>query len=146
MNVIPLTALEAASCGFTTKIVLTYADIIKLTSGAAASIFPGFNEANTFPANALVDNALVIVKTAFTGQAGTLTCAITDTPANGVTATGLDLTTTGAKGGYNLTKPTVYTAVGQLLITVTSQNAIAAWTAGEVHVYVNFIDLNTLDR
>jgi hypothetical protein len=146
MQITPLTALEAASCGFNTKISLTAADLVLLTSGTAASIFPAFNTAGTFAANCLLNDAMAVVKTAFTGGTGTLTFGVSD-GTNQILATGLDLTTAGIKGVFNLTKPVMYTAAGAISITVTSQNAIANWsTGGEVDIYVNFVDVNTLNR
>jgi hypothetical protein len=146
MQIIPLTSNEASFGGFTHKVVLTYADIILLTSGTAASIYPAFNNALTFLAGTYIVDAVAIVKTAFTGQVGTLTFGVTDTAANQLLASGLSLTVAGPVAAYNLTKPIVETAAGQVLITVTSQNAIAGWTAGELHIYLNLVDLNTLDR
>jgi len=147
MLITALTTLEAASAGFTTKISLTAADVVLLTSGTAASIFPGFNTTTTFPANCMVNDMLAVVKTAFTGQTGTLTFGVNDTgAANQLLATGLDLTTVGLKAAFNVTKPVIYTAAAQFLITVTSQNAITGWTAGEVDIYVNFVDVTALNR
>lgn len=145
MLITPLTALEAASCGFNTKISLTYQDIILLTSGTAASIFPGFNSANTFPAGCWAGDLMTIVKTAFSGAGGTLTFGISD-GTNQLINTGSDLTTTGAMQTNNLTKPTVYTAASKFTITATSQNSILGWTAGELDIFLNFVDVNNLNR
>ena len=146
MQITPLTALEAATSGFTQKITLTYADIILLTSGTAASIYPVFNGTTTSPAGLYINDAVAVVKTAFTGQTGTLTFGVTDTASNQILATGLSLTSAGILGAFNLTKAVAETAASQLLITVTSQNAITGWTAGELDIYVNIVDVNTLNR
>jgi hypothetical protein len=146
MQIVPLVIEEAAYSGFTQKIILTAADIILLTSGTAASIFPDFNVATQFAAGTYITDLAINVKTAFTGQAGTLTMALTDTAANALSAAGLSLTAAGWLASYNLTKPILETAVGQILATITSQNAITGWTAGEVHIYLALSDLNTLDR
>jgi hypothetical protein len=146
MQIIPLVLEEAAYSGFTHKLVLTSADIILLTSGTAASIYPTFNTAVQFPAGTYIFDAVAVVKTAFAGQAGTLTFGVTDTATNAIIASGTSLITAGYVASYNLTKPQLETAAAQLLITVTSQNAIAGWTAGELHIYVALADLATLDR
>lgn len=144
MQIVPLTALEAASCGFTHKLIVTAADVVLLTSGAAASIFPGFNGAATFPAGCLLDSAVAFVKTAFAGGAGTLTFGISD-GTNQIIATATDLKTVGPTA-YNLTKPVAYSAAAAISITVTAGTAITGWTSGELDVFLNFIDLNTLAR
>ena len=47
-----------------------------LARGAAASIFPGFNGTATFPAGCVIQDAVAIVKTAFSGPGGTLTMGL----------------------------------------------------------------------
>lgn len=145
MQITPFTALEAASCGFTTKVALFAADIILLTSGAAASIFPGFNSTATFPAMCYLVDAVGVTKTAFTGGTGTLTYGVGD-GTNQILATGTDMTTAGTVAGYNVTKPCVYSAASKISITVTAGTSILGWTAGELDVLLYFVDLNTLNR
>jgi len=146
MTITPLTADEAALNNFTHKIALTYADIILLTSGTAASIFPGYMEANTFPAGCYITDAMAVVKTAFTGGTGTLTFGVTDTSANAILAPGTTMTVAGTMAAYNLTKPVTYATAQQLLLTVTAGTSILGWTAGELDIYVMFIDVNILNR
>jgi hypothetical protein len=145
MNIVSLTALEAASSSFTHKLQLFAADIAALTSGVAASIFPGFNGTVQFPAGCYLIDSAAFVKTGFTGDPGTLTFGVSD-GTNQLIATATDLKTTGNTAGFNLTKPVVYSAASKISITVTSQNAITNWTGGEVDIYLNFVDLNTLSR
>lgn len=145
MLITALTAIEAATAGFNTKISLTAADVATLTSGTAASIYPGFNESNTFVAGYYLQDAMTIVKTGFTGQTGTLTFGISD-GTNQIINTGSDMTTTGAMQAYNLTKPLTYTTASKISITVTSQNAIASWSGGELDIYLNIVDVNLLNR
>ena len=144
MTITPLTALEAASCGFTHKLVITAADVVTLTSGVAASIFPGFNGTANFPANCILDSATAFVKTAFAGGTGTLTFGISD-GTNQIINTGTDLKTVGPTT-YNLTKPVGYSSASKISITVTAGTGITGWTSGELDVFINFVDLNTLAR
>ena len=141
----PLTALEAASASMTVKVSLTSADVVLLTSGAAASIYPGFNETNTFPAGFYLVDAVAVVKTAFAGGAGTLTFGVAD-GTNQILAAGTDMTTAGVMAGYNLTKPVVYSAASKISITVTAGTAITGWTSGELDIYLNLVNLTALNR
>lgn len=145
MQIIPLTLEEAAYSGFTQKLILTAADIVLLTSGTGASVYPNFNVATLFPAGTYITDAVAVVKTAFAGQTGTLTFSITDTATNSIIAAGTNLLVAGFAAGCNLTKPVLEPAA-QFLITVTSQNAITGWTSGELHVYLAITDMATLDR
>lgn len=145
MQIIPLTIEEAANCNFTQKIVLTYADIVTLTSATAASVYPDFNNASTFPAGTYMRDAVMRVVTPFTGGTGTLTLQLGDgTTANKFLAA-LDLTTAGYEG-FNATQPLMFNAAGALKATVTAGTGITGWTAGEVHIYVDLVPVAQLDR
>jgi hypothetical protein len=144
MQITPLTIEEAANNNFTHKIVLTYADIVTLTSGTGASVYPGFNETNTFPAGTYITDAAATVVTAFTGGTGTLAMTLGDgTTANKFLAS-LSLTATGFFG-FNSTSPEMFNAAGQIVATVTAGTSILGWTAGEVHIYLNIANIPVLD-
>ena len=144
-QIIPLTVEEAAMTGFTQKIVLTYADVVGLTSGTAASIYPTFNTAVNVPAGTYIQDMIGVVKTAFAGGTGTLTYGVSD-GTNQYIATATDLKTAGYTAGYNLTKPVMMTGSTQVQITVTAGTGITGWTAGELHIYINLANVALLDR
>lgn len=144
MQIIPLTVEEAASSGFTQKLIITYADVILLTSGTAASIFPAFNAATDAPNGTYIQDMVAIVKTPFTGQAGTLTFGVSD-GTNQYIATATSMTAA-SYTGYNLTKPVMMAGATQIQITVTSQNSILNWTAGELDIFINMANLPVLNR
>ena len=151
MQIIPLTMLESAGSEFTHKMILTAADIALLTSGTGASIYPGFNEANTFGAGQYVFAAAIVVKTPFTfsgANNGTLVFTVGDaTTANRfVASTDLKGTVT-YQVGTIANYPFVYTAASQITITATAgtQN-INLVNVGELHIYLGICPLPLLDR
>lgn len=143
-QIVALTLDESAYTGFTQKITLTSADIILLTSGAAASIYPTFQGASNCPAGTYIQDVIANVKTVFAGGAGTLVFTVTD-GTNTYIAASTDLKTAGYTG-YNLTKPVMMTGATQLQITVTAGTSILGWTSGELHIYVNLANIPVLDR
>lgn len=151
MQIIPLTLDEAASSEFTQKIVLTYADLVLLTSGTGASVYPGFNETNTFAAGKYVFAAVAVVKTpfAFSGaNNGTLTFTLGDAGSANrlIASTDLKGSVTYQVGAF-ANYPYVYTAASQILLTATAATqAITALTAGELHIYLGISDVPLLDR
>lgn len=151
MQAIPLTTQEAANTEFTRKLILTYADIIQLTSGTGASVLPGFNSAITFPTGLYVFAATAVVKTAFgfTGaNNGTLVFTLGDSgdAARFIASTDLKGTVTYQAGA--ITKyPYVYTAAGQILLTVTAATqVIGLVNVGELHIYLGATQMPVLDR
>lgn len=143
-TITPLTVEEAAFSGFTEKVTLTYADIILLTSGTAAAIYPVFNTTGNVPLGNYVQDMATVVKTAFTGGTGTLTFGISD-GTNQYIATATSLTAAGYTG-YNLTKPVMLPGTTQIQITVTAGTSILGWTAGELDIYINMANLPVLNR
>ena len=150
MQIIPLTLNEAGFGGFTHKIVLTAADVILLTSGVAASIYPGFNGSATFPAGLYVKDAALRVVTAFAysgANNGTLTATVGDGNSATVFIASTDMKTAGYTAGFNSTKPQLYSVADTIdaFFTAATQ-AITALVAGEVHVYLEVVAINQLDR
>ena len=142
MTINSFTGLEAAESGFTHKAVLTYADIVLLTSGTAYSIFPGYNNTAT-NVNMLVKDCQVFVKTAFVGT-GTLVATIGD----GSTAAAFMASTTLKTAGWivgalsNAAKP-----AGDIIkITPTAGTDITTFTAGEVHIFFTIVDGDIIAR
>lgn len=150
MQIIPLTLNEAGNSGMTHKMVLTFADIILLTSGTAASIYPGFNGATTFPAGLYVKDAAMRVVTAFAysgANNGTLVATVGDGSSAAAFLASTDLKTAGYTAGFNATKPQLYSVADTIDITPTAATqAITLLTAGEVHIYMELVALNLLDR
>lgn len=151
MQIIPLTIEESANTGFQQKLVLTYADLAVLTSGTGASIYPGFNETNTFGAAHRVTAAWAKVVTPFAysgANNGTLVFTLGDSGSATRLMANTDLkgTVTYQEGAIaNL--PYTYTAAGQILITATAATqALTALTAGELHIYLGIAPMNLLDR
>lgn len=150
MQIIPLTEEEAASTGFTHKMKILAADLALLTSGTAASIYPGFNGATTFAAGLYVRDAASVVVTPFTSSGGAIT-TLTLSVGDGNSATAYinaqDLKTAGYTAAFNGTKPAIYSAADTIDATVTIVGqTMASINAGEVHVYMALTDLALLDR
>ena len=148
MQIIPLSLVEAGNTGFTHKLVVTYSDVAVLTSGTAASVYPGFNGSTTGPAGLMVNNAAWRVVTAFTFAPGTLVFSLGDgSDAARFIAASTDLKTA-AFGGAAITKfPYVYAAADTIDITVTAgAGALTSATAGELHIYLSMVPLAQLDR
>ena len=136
MRISSLTGLEAAESGFTHKMVLTYADLVLLTSGTAYSIYPAYN-ATTTNANMLVKDCQVYVKTAFVGT-GTLLLAVGDGSTAAAYAASTSIKTAGWIVGA-LTKPAI--PAGDIIkITPTAGTDITTFTAGEVQIFFTIVD------
>lgn len=150
MQIIPLTLNESGFGGFTHKMVLTYSDIAALTSGSAASIYPGFNGSTTFPAGLYVKDAAINVVTAFAysgANNGTLTLAVGDGSSSTAFINTTSLKTAGFTASFNATKPQLYSVADTIDIVATAATqAITALTAGEVHVYMELCAMDKLDR
>jgi hypothetical protein len=151
MQIVPLTQEEAAGSGQTHKIIVTAADVAALTSGTAASLYPGFNGAVTFDAGLLADNFTWRVKTAFTfsgANNGTLTFQVGDGgDAARFIAADTDLKTAAFGAGAITKYPYVYNAADTIDITVTAAvQAIGLVNAGELHIYCRLSSIAQLDR
>lgn len=148
MQIIPLTTQEAANSGFTHKVVVTFTDVAGLTSGTAASIYPGFNGATTSPAGLAVLDTAWRVATAFAFTPGTLTFQVGDgSDADRFITAATDLKTAAFGVGAITTQPYVYTAADTIDITITAgSGALTSVTAGELHLYLRMVPLDKLDR
>jgi hypothetical protein len=60
-----LSADETTVSGMTHKLVITYTDLLTLTSGTAYSVLPRFNAATTIPAQTRILDCYVRIDTAF---------------------------------------------------------------------------------
>lgn len=148
MQIIPLTTQEAANSGFTHKFVIDWNDVKTLTSGTAASIYPGFNGSTTSPAGLAVLDSAWRVSTAFVFSPGTLTFQVGDgSDADRFVAASTDLKTEAFGTGVITTQPYVYNAADTIDITVTAgSGALTSVTAGELHLYFRMVPLDKLDR
>jgi hypothetical protein len=141
MQIQPLSINERN--GFTHKCVLSYTDIAALTSGAAASIFPGFNGSATFPAGTRVSACAVHVSTACTFSPGTLVAIVGDGSDTDRFFTSTDMKTAAWAENGLTTKPYTYNAADTIDIIFTAgAGALTSVTAGEVIVYLNIEDLS----
>lgn len=148
MQIIPLTTQESANALFTHKVIITAADVATLTSGSAASIYPGFNGSTNGPAGLMVNNIAWRVVTAFTFSPGTLVFSVGDGgDAARFIAASTDLKTAAFGAGAITKFPYVYASADTIDITVTAgAGALTSATAGELHIYFKMVSLATLDR
>lgn len=148
MQIIPLTIEESANSGLTHKVVITYSDVILLTSGTAASIYPGFNGSTNGPAGLAVLDVHWRVVTAFTFSPGTLVFSLGDGgDAARFVAASTDLKTAAFGTGAITKYPYTYAAADTIDITITAgAGALTSATAGEVHLFLRLVPLANLDR
>lgn len=147
MQNIKLSPAYNYSRGLTHKIILTYSDIVAMTSGTAYAI-PGTSStiataaaqvsASPLVAGTLVKQCYIEVVTAFSGT-GTLVAIVGD---GGDTARYIASTTlkTAAWIQPTLKEPYQYTAADTIDIVVTAGTDITTFTAGEMHIYLEIFD------
>lgn len=142
-QIIPLTGLERANGGsYTHKVVLTFTDIVALTSGTAYSIYPGYAGTST-KTNLLVKSVDTYVKTAFAGT-GTLVATIGDGSTAAAYMASTTLKTAGWIAGAQ-TAPLV--PAGNIIkFTPTAGTDITTFTAGEVHIFLELVDGGTVTQ
>lgn len=148
MQIIPLTIEESGNTGFTHKIVIPYTDVALLTSGTAASVYPGFNGSTNGPAGLAVLDVHWRVATAFTFSPGTLVFSLGDGgDAARFVAASTDLKTAAYGTGAITKYPYTYASADTIDITVTAgAGALTSVTAGELHLFVKLVSLANLDR
>lgn len=141
-TIVSLTQEEAASSGYTHKVIVKAADIAALTSGTAYSLYPGY-AGSTTNTNLLVKGCDVFIKTAFSGT-GTLVAVIGD----GTTANAYCVSTTWKTAGWiagALTTSAV--PAGDIIkFTPTAGTDITTFTAGEAHIFLTIVDGDTLAK
>lgn len=144
-TIVSLTTEEAASSGYSHKIILKAADLKLLTKDTVASIYPGHNNAAT-NTNLLVKTCDVFIKTAV-ACTGTYTATIGD----GTTADKFTTIADLKSAGWNAGSLTAPFALPNNLINITpstDQGSIAATapTAGEVHICLMIVDGDTISK
>lgn len=140
-KIVSLTALEAASSGFTHKITVTAADVAALTSGTAYSVYPEFNSSAT-QGNLLVQNAAVFVETAFAfsgGDTGTLVITVGDNATANAYAASTTVKTAGWIKGAGTTNLVPSGNIIKFTPTAATQ-AITLVNAGVMHIMLALVD------
>jgi hypothetical protein len=141
-----LTQEEAASSGFTHKIVITYADVAALTSGTAYSIYPTYATTAT-KTLLLVDKVATCIKTAFASAGNTIT--LVATIGDGTTANLFQASTTWKTAGWIVGANTTSKILAGDIIKFTptaGTEAITTLTAGEAHIFLNIVDGPTMTK
>jgi len=140
-----LTALEAASSGYTHKITVKAADVAALTSATAYSLFPAFNSSST-DANLLVKDAAVYVETAFNAfqSDGTTAVTLVITVGDGSTANAYVASTTIKTAGWIKGAQTTNLIPASDIIKFTPTFGASGdptkTTAGEMHIFLQLVD------
>lgn len=148
-KLIELAPVYGQNRGLTHKLVLSYTDVIALTSGTAYSIFPNSSRvlvaaasAATLPAGLLVKQFFSRVTTAFASTLNTIT--LVDIVGDGGDTARFAASTTLKTAGYRqptLKTPYLYTVADTIDVTITAgTEAITVLTAGEVEYYFEVFD------
>ena len=132
--------------GLTHKLILTYADVVLMTSGTAYSIIPNSSRAmvtaaaaTTLPAGTMVKQAYGKITTAFVGT-GTLVAILGDGGDTDRLIASQDLKTAAFMPPRLALLPNMFTAADTIDITVTAGTDITTFTAGEVEFYFEIFD------
>lgn len=150
-QIIPLTTQEIAGSSFTHKVVLTAADVAAMTSATAYSIYPAFNSSSTKTMLA-VGNVAAYVKTAFNAfqSDGTTAVTLVATIGDGTTANlfmaSTSLKTAAVIINANTTLKTLAGDIIKITPTFGASGDPTKTTAGEVHIYLQIIDLAQLSK
>lgn len=140
-KIVSLTALEAASSGFTHKVTVNAADIAALTSGTAYSLYPAYATSGT-KTNLLVKDVAVYVETAFTfssGDTGTLVITVGDNSTANAYVASTTVKTAGWIKGAQTTNALPSGNVIKFTPTAATQ-AITLVNAGEMHIFLQLVD------
>lgn len=150
-KIVSLTALEAASCGFTHKITIDYADMAALTSATAYSIYPAYNSTAT-DTYLLVKDAAVYVETAFNAfqSDGTTAVTLVATVGDGSTANAFiastSLKTAGWIKGAQTTSLIPAGDIVKFTPTFGASGDPTKTTAGKMHIFLTIADGPTLAK
>lgn len=151
MKIVPFTLQEQAKCGFSHRIILTYADLLDKTSATAFAIYPALSSTVSLPKGFSVQRACLNVKTAAVSSGGaitTLTGSVGDTASGTRYVNAADLKTVDTFAGAVTNLPFFHTnATDNIKFTATiAGQTLASLTALEVHILLFLADLNILEN
>jgi len=144
-TIVSLTALEAASSGFTHKITVKAADVAALTSATAYSLYPAFNSSST-QGNLLVKDAAIFVETAFNAfqSDGSTAVTLVATVGDGSTANAYIASTTLKTAGWIKGAQTTNAIPAGDIIKFTPTFGASGdptkTTVGEMHIFLQLVD------
>ena len=150
-KIVSLTALEAASSGFTHKVTVDYADVAALTSATAYSVYPAFNSSST-QANLLVKDVAVYVETAFNAfqsdgtTAVTLAITVGDASTANAYIASTSIKTAGWIAGAQTTNKIPASDIIKFTPTFGASGDPTKTTAGKMHIFLQLTDGDDLKK